>query len=294
MEDLNDHPEVMAQLDNWLDLEGATTWNGVRFGVLMDISVDVLDFNDSLAEFLPEGLNLEQLTWTDLLTAGAQFQGDTDGDGRQDVWLLQGSRRFPPFLFQYIMRDDDIDALNFDTEQFRELMTLYRQCVQNGAFADYSDCGSGSAVFAAGSASVVDSRSYLALPEMDGAPLTTCSVMSLGVNRASPNKALALELLANYCSVEAQKCVYTGEAGNAYFGFLQDLTAYEVYDQLSDGAKAAMEDNKALFEQTRLKWFAREFNVFCGDQIEAYIDGEIELDELVESLQQRKQMVLRG
>ncbi|MDO4356529.1 MAG: extracellular solute-binding protein [Clostridia bacterium] len=296
VEDLNDHPEVLAQLDGWIDLDGAMTWNGVRFGVPMDVNVNVLEFNEALAEFLPDGLDPNQLTWRALLDAGAQFSGDTDGDGRRDVWLWQDSRRFPAFLFQYIMSGDDLSALDFDTEAFRELMTLYRQCVQNGAFADYSDCDSSAAVFAASMKSALDTKTSLPLPEQEvpGAPLTTCTVMMLGVNRGSPNKALALELLADYCSAEAQKRVYTGSSEYAYFGFLRDLSAYEGYGQLSDSAKAAVEANRALFEQTKMSWNSREFNIYCGDQIEAYLDGEIELDELIQNLQQRKQMVLMG
>lgn len=296
VEDLNEHPEVLAQLDHWLDVSGATTWNGVRFGVLMDISVDVLQFNESLREHLPEGLDPERLTWTDLLAAGAQFQGDTNGDGRQDVWLWQGSRRFPAFLFQYIMSADDPDALSFDTEQFRELMTLYRQCVQSGAFADQSDCAPESAVFVTGMRSALETEPCLPLPELEveGAPATTCFVMALGVNRGSTNKALALELLANYCSVEAQKCIVTGTADRAYFGLLRDSAVYEGYDRLSDSAKATVDASRALFERTRLKWYARDFNAYCGDQVEAYLDGRIELDELIRNLQQRKQMVLMG
>lgn len=296
VEDLNDHPEVLAQLDQWLDMDGATTWNGVRFGVLMEISVDVLQFNESLREYLPEGLNPEQLTWTDLLAAGAQFSGDTDGDGRQDVWLWQDSRRFPAFLFQYIMSAGDLDALSFDTEQFREVMTLYRQCVQSGAFADQSDCGPESAVFATGMRSTLETEPCLPLPELEveGAPATTCFVMALGVNRGSTNKALALELLENYCSVDAQKCIFTGTADQAYLGFLRDSTVYEGYDRLSDSARATVEAGKALFEQTRMKWFARDFNAYCGDQVEAYLDGTIELDELIQNLQHRLQMVLMG
>ncbi len=294
VEDLNDSPEVMAGLDGWIDLEGVSTWNGVRFGVPLELSLDVIKFNESLAGLLPEGLDPKQMTWKQLLEVGAQFDGDTNGDGRQDAWLLQGSRRFPAFLYQYIRSGDDLSELSFDTELFRELMTLYRQCVQNGAYANYGDCESSAAVFSMSMAGTVDSSECLSLPRLEGAPSVTCFVMAMGVNRGSANRELALEFLADYCSVEAQRQIYTGTADDRYFGWLRELSAYEGYDQMSDSAKAAAASNQALFEQAKMSWYSVDFSAYCGDQIEAYIDGQIELDELIRNLQQRKQMVLMG
>lgn len=298
--DLNQSPEVMAQLEHWIPVEGMTTWNGMRFGVQMGTFLHLLSVNESLREYLPEDLNVDQLSWKELLTAGAEFQGDIDGDGQRDYWLLYDSRRFPTFLYQYILSAEDIASLEFDTPEFRELMELYRACDQCGSIADdgSEESSRGTSAFAVEVVSNPDTSVHAPLPSLDDGPAAVGSVFAMGVNRASQQQELALELLADYASVDVQRLAENGyDVGyerNYYFSPLKDSSAHELYAELTPSEKERLEINKELFSEGRMIWFAREFNGYCGDQVEAYLDGEIALDELISNLQQRKQMVLMG
>ncbi len=294
--DLNESPEVEARLVDWIDLDGVTTWKGMRFGILAEMSIDGMQMNESLAEYLPEGLNPKELSWRELLEAGAKFNGDTNGDGHADIRLWCDNRRFPMFLFQYMAAMEDPAEIDFDTEEFRELMGLYRQCMQGGGFADAIETDPDTAIFTLGSIDTLNTVENLPLPALEGAPATTCSIFAMGVNRASLNRELAMEFLANYASVEAQSKGGYGDSTDRDYRFscLKDSSVHEEYAELSEGERATLEANKRLFSGTRMRVMLQDFTVYCGDQIEAYLDGQIELDELIQNLQQRKQMVLMG
>ncbi len=295
--DLNESPEVMAQLENWIDLDGATTWKGMRFGIVTNMCIDGMQMNESLAKYLPDGLNPKELSWRELLEAGAKFNGDTNGDGHADIRLWCGNWRFPMFLFQYMASVEDPAEIDFDTEEFRELMELYRQCMQGGGFADAMETDPDTAIFTLGSIDTLNTWENLPLPALEGAPATTCDIFAMGVNRASSNRELALEFLANYASVEAQSKGGYGDLIDDryyYFSCLKDSSVHEEYAELSESERATLEANKRLFSETRMRVMLRDFTAYCGDQIEAYLDGQIELDELIQNLQQRKQMVLMG
>ena len=299
LEDLNDWPEVTEQLDHWIDMDGASTWMGTRFGVLMGVNISCLQLNEALVNYLPEELNPEQLSWRQLMEAGVGFRGDVNGDGKMDVHLWRDARRFPAFLFQYMAAFDDPADVNFDTEEFRQLMALYRQCEQNGAYANlYGSDDPDSAILSVGDLTALNAEKHMPLPslEQEGAPTTTCSVFAIGVNRNSANKALAIELLADYASVQAQSANGFSDEQNRHYGFsfLKDSAVHEAYASLTDVERKLLEENKALFARAKLNRTVKDFTPYCGDQIEAYLDGAISLDELIQNLQHRLQMVLMG
>lgn len=289
----------MEQLDYWIDMDGASTWMGTRFGVLMGVNLSCLRVNEALVNYLPEELNLEQLSWRQLMEAGIEFPEDEDGDGRTDLHLWRDARRFPAFLFQYLAAFDDPSDVNFDTKEFRELMAIYRQCEQNGAFSDmYGSDDPDSAILSVGDLTVLNADKNTPLPSLEqvGTPSTTCSIFGIGVNRNSTNKVLAIELLANYASVRAQsENSFSDEQNRRYcFSLLKDSTVHEAYASLTDVERNQLEENKALFSQTKLNMAVRDFTPYCGDQVEAYLNGTIELDGLNQNLQHRLQMVLMG
>lgn len=176
---------------------------------------------------------------------------------------------------------------------------MYRQCEQNGAFSDmYGSDDPDSAILSVGDLTVLNAEKNMPLPSLEqvGAPSTTCSIFGIGVNRNSTNKVLAIELLANYASVRAQsENSFSDEQNRRYcFSLLKDSTVHEAYASLTDVERNQLEENKVLFSQTKLNMAVRDFTPYCGDQVEAYLNGTIELDGLIQNLQHRLQMVLMG
>lgn len=295
-EDLREHASISGALEQWMDVRAAVTWNSVLFGVPWSVAVDAMSVNESLMEYLPQGLLPDSLTWRQLLEAGAHFNGDTDGDGRQDIWLWRDSLRFPAWRDQYIAGFANLREVRFDTEEFRTLLALYRQCVNNGALADlFSDISPEQAILCMGEMSNPDTIVRLPLPALDCGSATTNTAYAFGVNAASPVKTLAIELLANYAGVEAQRTyAYRRGEGDCYVGLLRDSSAYGLVGQLSESEKYALEANKRIAETAVMTWQNSEFNRYFGDQLERYIAGEIDEEEMIDSVQQKMQMILMG
>lgn len=296
LEDLGKHAAITGALAQWVDVCAAVTWNDVLFGVPWGVAVDAMSVNEALMADLPLDLSPENMTWRQLLRAGARFEGDTDGDGRQDIWLWWDSLRFPAWRDQYMAGFANLQEVRFDTEEFRTLLALYRQCVKRGALADsFSDVSPEQAILCMGEMSSPDTLARLPLPALDCGGVNTNTVYAFGVNAASPVKALAIELLANYAGVEAQRThAYRRGEGNCYVGLLRDSSAYGLYGQLSESERAALETNKRIISTAVATWQNSEFNRFFGDQLERYIAGEIDEDEMIDSVQQKLGMMLLG
>ncbi|MDO4357096.1 MAG: extracellular solute-binding protein [Clostridia bacterium] len=289
--DLNQDDQLRPALERWIG-GSLGCWKGVRAGVPIEVFAHVLALDPQLAQYAPE-IDTRNCTWLEFLQAVEQFPSDTDGDGHPDMALLGDDMRFPMWMNQYIASFDEPEAIQFDTETFRQLAETYQRCAQSGQIADLFDGAAPPAVYSASDIGLYCSpglshmASEYCVPRVKDCAFPTAQTSLLAISSGTKHYDWASDFLMSFISNEAQY-------DESNVGPLPDRSFYPSYALFSDDDKALLEQADAVLNQAQPEWIDLDFTLFCGDQTEAYLTGRIALDELIQSLQQKLNMVLLG
>lgn len=287
--DLNGDETLSRRLAHWTGSR-ALCWQGVRYGVPLEVDALAIRENAALAPYAPR-IDWQRVSWLEFFQLADQFQTDLNRDGRQDVWLYAENCRFPYWLSQYMCAFDSPAEVRFDTDTFRALARAYRRCAQTGAILDVSD-GSGDpelALYAADCVFGPNARAFLPLPTIDGRRAVPAVTFALGVSSGSAHRDWAIDFLRVY----TDDAVQATENGGAV-GLAPDSVLYPGFAELTDAERYTVEAQKAYLDVAVPEWYHMEYALFSGDQMQRYLAGEIQLDELIQTLQQKLDMVLLG
>lgn len=285
---LDDDDQLSEALKNWVG-NSAMCIDGVRYGVPFQVKADFLVPNESLRKYAPE-IDWSSADWMDVFEAALQMPVDVNGDGTQDIWFMWDAVAAPVWMNQYICSFDSPDEISFETEVFREMLDAYKKCVQNNLILDMSTNfeQQGLAVVKAGYYdSLLDCEEYYPLPLIGQERVIGATTHSLAIAKNSKNAEYALIFLQYVVDDHAQQA----QEG---IGYARDSEIYECYNDLTAEEKAAVENAKQYIDSAKLKWSSGDFNIFAREQMELYLMDKISIDDLVQGLQQKLQMVLWG
>jgi len=270
-------PKIVENMETWNDI--GILHNQGSYGVPAFIFTDVLLVNEQIKEVqgvLPE----TPYNWVEFLSFGDELLN------QKGIPLIADSKRFPVFVWQYFNLFSP-DKLVFDTDTFRDHMQRIKQSFDQGIIS--SDAN---ALFSVeGSTGYPSSEVTLAaLPLIGDKRLILSEFHSLGINKQLDKASLAAEFLAIYASEDVQKQAYIGIAG---VGLLADSAKYRsLYDWVEPPTK-----EEEIFWKESLKYGVAyqpnvDFRIFIGDQVEAFMNGTIDIDTLVACLDTKYRMVI--
>lgn len=289
--DLHGHAGIVENLKQWNHVEPLATHDGMLYGVPSVLWATTMTANEALAGYAPDGLQAVNVDWRQLLQAVLEFDGDVNGDGRQDMWLFADSYApRPAWLEQYVAASGDLRALRFDTPLFRELAELYRACVQADRLIDTWDTR-----FAWDNAlyymelSAGPFRANMAPPLLDGEQVVVSATKAMGVNAAGADKEIALRFLEIYTGVDVQL------ARNE--GYLAAEISLNTDDRKRAGAQemAQMRAMMDVYANLSPDLITQDFQTYVlGDRFERYCAGEMTTDELIRQMDGALKMLLMG
>lgn len=285
--DLNGDAELRQRMEQWTGNQ-AFCWKGMRYGVPIRLDTNCLIPNEKLSEFFLD-IDWQNCTWLDFLDRAEQFLTDTNGDGIQDVWLLADTIYGPEWLSQYAATFDDIKDVNFDTETFRALAERYKRCYEKGALINWNDAMQqpDTVVYCIGRLTDLDRMDYVPQPSIAGESEVPAYTYSLTLSKSTAQYDLAMDFLKCFTSDEVQ-------SQSPFIGLAADTSIYPEYARLQTPLKQQVETQKAFVNRGVAQWLKGDYNIFQAEQFKKYMNGQISLDELVRTLQQKLQMVIWG
>ncbi|MDO4357456.1 MAG: extracellular solute-binding protein [Clostridia bacterium] len=292
--DLNSDEELSQWLEQGWTGDQVFCWNGLRYGICRDLSVGCISANESLAQYVPE-IDWENATWLDVFRQAQQMQTDITGNGMQDIWFLKDNLRFPMWMDQYMASFDRPEDVCFDTEEFRAVAEQYRQCVNAGlimsdeAYYDNYPASTSLVAFSVDEMNLPNGGSFLPLPRINGCRVAPSIVAALSIPVRSAHRELALDLLKCYASEDMQRFISWGE-----MNWAADSELYAVYSKYSEKQKDGVARQKAYVNEAAVLKTGFGDSNYQAEQMEKYLNGEITLDELVNGLQQKQQMMSMG
>ena len=290
--DLNSDEVLGKRLEQGFAGSRMYVWDGVRYGVpdYYGAFVPCIRANESLAAYAPE-IDWENATWLELFRQAEQMQTDITGDGVPDIRFIDQTLYWPTWLKQYLASFERPEQITFDTEEFRALAQQYRRCVQKGVivhWADLEDADS-SVLFRESSVFVGDGTPFLPLPGVNGRRVSPGAGVVFSVYVRSGHRELALDWLKCYTSDEL-----LGIDDWPQIGCAMNSAVYSAYANFGEEQRRNVENAKRYIDETGVP--AHDFGIgdFVGEQMRRYIEGDIPLDALVNSLQQKLQMARMG
>ena len=208
-------------------------------------------------------------------------------DGR---CIISGSKRFPEIYDQYITFYSLNGEVNFDTDLFKENMLLFKKAYEEGLIP--CDNESDGLLENATGTLYVDEADYILPPLIDGETIYPTQTQSLIVSKTSAQKDLAKELLGYYTSPEAQSAA---DVSMMSAGLLKDASLYKCWDDSIGYPSIEQVAFKAkLFAHAVIYPRNLDFNLYAGDRIELFMDGQITVDQLAAELNEKYRMVQMG
>ncbi len=293
--DLNTDPVIVEEFQRLNNVDRLATYDGVLYGVPAWVLASSFYFTEALAEYVPQGFDVTDCSWEEFLTAALAFDGDTDGDGRPNLWFLAEFPKRPLWMRQYISSYDSLEAVDFDTPQFRRMLELYREALNAGKIVDSfgEEYSWGCALYEAFEKEMPGfGDPLIPLPTLDGKRVRIASASSFAVNSRSANRDVALRFLEIYISPEAM--------------FDEDenmLVRMAVSDEalMANALQNWPEEERERYD-AELEYFAQlvpdldssDFTDVTFPLLEQYYAGQITTDEFIEQLKQGLDMRHRG
>lgn len=293
--ELSGNESLMSSLGAWRDFGGMLS-AGELYALPLSVSVDAFFVDTAiLAEC---GVDVEAwdssgMTWPEFYDFCCDVQLE------HGVTAYVESSRFPMPVMQYIASfNGDLEQTRFQTEEFYAVARMLRDYKDAGVlqFAAMS-FGEDSAIDCSGIAGATvwrwddDSERIFLLPQMEGAAAYPAILSQLGVNARSENRELAVEFLACYASVDAQ---HTDMSAS----MLKDCSLYNE-EFLGNAGALLTPESVALWDAASAGLGSQGivqgvFGIHLGDEMEAFLNGEIDEYQLAESLDEKLNMIRFG
>lgn len=197
------------------------------------------------------------------------------------------SIRFPVVLEQYMAYCCVDGTIDFDTPLFREMITDYKKAYDDGVIVESEE----DAYFIVTNVAAYPyDNNFYPLPLIEGLAVNHASLYALSVVADSDMSEMAMNFLAYYAASDAQGAINYDAPGA---GLIADIGCY------GKGSYDVTKEDELLWETVInscvcLSYNNVDFSIFMGDQVEAYMNNEITLDELVEGLNYMYEMTLEG
>ena len=280
--DISDCAAIWDVVDDcWIDMPYLI--GPKRDAVPLYIMPQVLTINTDMYGVFDGDIERQPSSWSELY-AQAQV---IDESGTA---LISSNIRFPEFFDQYIVWCALKGEVNFDTALFRNGLLGWREAFENGIIVDF---GEGDALLmgnVVGNYAGCDD--IVLLPALDGETIYPCNTYSLVISCTSDKQDIAKEFLSYYVSVEAQSAA---DVNSMAAGLLKDSSLYVCSDpEFPQPTQEQQELRAHLLKYGASLSHNTDFYLLAGDQLELFMIGDIELDELVRTLNELYQMTQLG
>lgn len=292
--DLTQCDEIRENLKNWRDFNGMLSADASVYVLPIWVNADSLSGDTAILNDCgvdTEQLDLSKMTWEEFYDFCAQLMKD------YGVIAYGESSRFPVPVKQYIATfNGKTDEIVFQTDEFYAIVELLKKTKDEGIVPftkmplteDYVFDNVG--VVGASRWEYATEQAYL-LPSAGETYATPVLMDMIGVNVRGENRELALEFLSILTSIEVQSKEYLA-------AMLNDAALYDV--------EFMKENNYEITEMSLRVWdqssstlgstglIQGEFGKYLGDQMESYLDGQMDAVTLAKSLDERVRMILIG
>ena len=292
---LSDEPSIIdaLALAQWLPFEDVYAVNGKLYGIPGYVMYNLWRIDAQLAQQSGFIMPAYPFTWQDVYLAA-----DAAGLGQAGKpALMYDNPENPCLLYYYVMAQAQKDGmLNFDTEGFREDIEAYRRMVEQGIIVlrSWEDQTNYPPSILSTFAEISDET--VPTPTVNGLEIAMMQSYGYCVNINSPNRALAIELLAECLKPEHQ---YSSDYGYAETMLLNDSAPYsrEHYDDPTWEIPRYTEHMESLRQFAAGKWVTwntklHSVDILANtDMLPRYLAGEIPTDEFIRLIQSRADMI---
>lgn len=292
---LSDESSIIEALSmaEWMPYEEIYSTGGKLYGLPGFVMYDMWKVDADLSRQAGFAMPDYPFTWHDVYVAA-----ETAGLGRPGKpVLMYDYTGNPNVLYNYVMTQAQKQGtLNFDTPGFREDMEAYRQMVAQGIIVLYEGGETPETVPAVVSAFADISDQTVPTPTVNGMEIAMMQSYGYCINVRSPNRELAVELLAEFAKPENQ---YQAEYGNQDTMLLKDIEPYSRahYDDPQYYMTRYTPKMEQLRKFTEGKWITWNMRLHPKDilsQTDAlprYLEGAITIDEFIRVIQDRADMI---
>lgn len=284
--DLSGCPEIMDVLTEWIPGASMVRYRGQVFGAPDELTLTALTEQRALAGRAAADFDVRNCSWQDFLAAALRFSGDANGDGRAEAFFFTEQINQPLWLKQYVSRWEDLSQVAFDTPQFRELLSLYREAVRADKIVDALDerqTGDNALyrteLYHGPAAHEWQTEPLIPQPRIGEEACPVAQQTAFAVNVRSPHRAAALKLLECFLSADA---AYGGDGGT----FLRTDSAEQMgVDAYEGAARERLEAETAYFASLKPDRSTVEFRIVSGELLDRYYAGQIDEDGLIRALE---------
>ncbi len=300
MLDLGIYSSVTDKFNNMFDgIKQNHVINNELIGVPLNINLQAWLVNEQLREILDIDCPVSTWTWDDFYDLACEAQKDLNGDGSPDTYALSYSRRFPPFVDQFISYNIDLinSKASFDKDPLIHLLNLWKSMASKNLVLEigFSEKTSkqDNILFTTESISLMEGNKTIVRPPIiERQEVYPVSINNFCINKNSLNKELSAEFLATFLSHEVQAMYpesgnayyedisyYKAESNNNYFGTLSNDINYNLY--------------KNMLSKSRRKVYQKDFNIYFGDILEDFMTNRLSAEKSVDLIAEKASIIIR-
>lgn len=282
---LDEEPQIMAALNKttWLPFESLLSLDGHLYGIPFYYLPDLLSYDKRVADNCGFTLPSYPYTWDDLIPATR----NAGLDGMGAPCLLRENLSNPVFLMTYLSQQYyHTGTVHFDTEEFRKTAKTYSALVNEGVILDFNDEPLRDTILNRGTAS----GSPVFYPQIGSEPSIIVDMYAFSIPADSSNIEPALLFLEQYLLPECQHQVFLG---NSSYMLLKSSDGYndeylEMYPNYNEELRQYIGDHWIpRFGVPAFIQYLNESEIFYR-----YLKGDIALDDLIVTLQEKLDMIL--
>lgn len=294
--DLSSYKEITSSFNGMFDgILQNCTYKGILAGVPYSVSVYSWGVNDELLKELKIGeLPESPWTWYDFYELAKKARKDLDGDGSFDTYIFQSYDYILDWVRQYncayynLLEED----AEYDTDEFRNLLELAKKLKEENLISTGKTTfkKTDNILFYQNSLSLNSGNGhYIHPPTLTGKRIYTESMSFLCINPNTKKADNAVKFLSAYISKEVQTC-------DPFFALYKDISVYNKKSPIGKDWDLANEANYNLYESITKyskKQFAHpDFNVFQNTVIRNFLEDKINLEDAVNTIQQKADIII--
>ena len=245
-------------------------------------------------------LNLElpeRWTYNDFLEFAIQAATDTNGDGRQDIYVIEAIKENPVFMDQYDCIYFDIyeGKADYNNNEFKELLEIWktlweRNLIRGGVEEDNVLLWTRSEITIQSG----DSH-FICPPDIGEKTVYPINLDLFCLNVDSQKKEYAVEFLRQYSFKESH--TYIGPSGFYPGPYEIKKTGNPRLDSHMPDIKVANERNKDILtnmikNSARIPWVTADFSKIRREVIRQYVNDEISVEEAMRLIDEKAKMVV--
>lgn len=292
---LSNEPSIMNALSlaEWLPFEEVYSTGGKLYGIPCYVMYDMWKVNEELSQQIGYQMPAYPYTWQDVYVAA-----DAAGLGQPGKpVLMYNYRDMPEVLTGYTRTQAQKQgALKFDTPGFRADMEAYQQMVERGIIVLYDGGEPPKSPPAIIETSAEISDQTVQTPTVNGMEVALMQSYGYFVSAMSPNRELAIELLAEFIRPENQ---YQADYGIPGIMLLKDIEPYSRihYDDPDYYIPRYTSKKEELRQFAAGKWVTWSFKLHPihilkqTNVLPRYLAGEISIDEFIRVIQSKADMM---